>query len=119
MADTSPSLVTDHKSLVTIFEAKQDIPLIAAARLQHWASTLSGYRYDIEFQRTHDHGNVDGLLLLPLVSGASGPEVISNTKASLSNVCQIETLPITAKELAAYVHKDPMLAKVIHCANEG
>ena len=113
------TLVTDHKPLVAIFGAKQGIPPIAATRLQRWAIILSGYRYNIEFQRTQDHGNADALSRLPLVSGVSGPEVTSNTEASLFNFCQIETLPITAKELAAHVHKDPTLAKVIYYANEG
>ena len=81
---------------------------------------MSGYRYNnIEYQRTQDHGNTDALSRLLLVSGVSGPEVTSNTEASLFNFCQIETLPITAKELAAHVRKDPMLAKVIYYANEG
>ena len=112
-------MVTDRKPLVTIFGAKQGILPIAAARLQRWAIILSGYRYNIEFKRTQDHGNVDALSRLPLVSVVSGPEVTSNTEASLFNLCQIETLPITAKEVAAYVRKDPMLAKVICYANEG
>ena len=113
------TLVTDHKPLVTIFGAKQSIPPIAAVRLQRWAIILSGYRYNIEFQRTQDHRNANAVSRLPLVSGVSGPEVTSNTKASLFNLCQIETLPITAKELAAHVRKNPMLAKVIYYANEG
>ncbi len=113
------TLVTDQKPVVTIFGAKQGIPPIAAARLQPWAIILSGYRYNIEFQRTQDHASADALSRLPLVSGVSGPVVTSNTEASLFNLCQIETLPITAKELAAHVRKDPMLAKVIYSANEG
>ena len=50
-------MVTDHKPLVTIFGAKNGIPPIAAARLQRWSILLAGYRYDIEFKRTQEHGN--------------------------------------------------------------
>ena len=44
---------------------------------------------------------------------------MSNTEASLFNLCQIGTLPITAKDLAPRIRKDSVLAKVIYYANEG
>ena len=62
---------------------------------------------------------MDALSRLPLLSGVSGPEVMSNAEASLFDLCQIGTLPITAKDLAPHIRKDSMLAKVIYYANEG
>ena len=44
---------------------------------------------------------------------------MSNAEASLFDLCQIGTLPITAKDLAPHIRKDSMLAKVIYYANEG
>ena len=52
-------LVTDHKPLTTIFHPSKGIPPLSAARLQHWALTLSALSYTIEFKRTPDHANAD------------------------------------------------------------
>ena len=54
-------LITDHKPLTAILAADKAIPSLAAARLQRWAILLSAYQYDIQFRRTQDHANADGL----------------------------------------------------------
>ena len=41
-------LQTDHKPLERILGAHQEIPKMAANRLQRWAITLSAYDYDLE-----------------------------------------------------------------------
>ena len=60
------TLVTDHKPFTTILGPKNNVPPLAAARLQCWALALSAYSYDIEFRPTAAHGNADGLSRLPL-----------------------------------------------------
>ena len=42
------------------------IPSLAAARLQRWAVILSAYQYAIQYKKTSDHSNADGLSQLPL-----------------------------------------------------
>ena len=59
-------LVTDHKPLTTILGPKRGIPPLAAARLQHWAYTLSAYSYTIKFRPTTEHANADELSRLLL-----------------------------------------------------
>ena len=62
------TLATDHKPLLAILQPKEEIPSLAAARLQHWTALLSAYMYmylhDIEFKWTHDHCNAVWTLLL-------------------------------------------------------
>ena len=41
------TLLTDHKSLTTIFSPKSSLPALAAARLQRWAIILSAYQYEV------------------------------------------------------------------------
>ena len=103
-------LVTDHKPLVTIFGSKQSIPPIAAARLQRWSIILAGYRYEIEYKRTQDHSNADGLSRLPV--GPAESEEVSTKEAGLFNLSQIKLLPVTSKELAAETRKDPIFSRV-------
>uniref|UniRef100_A0A914WIF7 RNA-directed DNA polymerase n=1 Tax=Plectus sambesii TaxID=2011161 RepID=A0A914WIF7_9BILA len=54
-------LQTDHKPLLTIFGCRQGIPVYTANRLQRWATTLLGYDFAIEHQRTADFGQADAL----------------------------------------------------------
>ena len=70
------TMVTDHKPLRTILDLKNKIPPLAAARMQHWALTLSAYVYEIEFRPTGEHGNADSLSRLPLT-----------TEPALANPC--------------------------------
>ena len=64
-------LETYHKPLTAIFGSKKGNPVMAAARLQRWVVQLLAYNYEIRFHRTQNHGNADGLLLLPLDQGCS------------------------------------------------
>ena len=102
-------LTTDHKPLLTILGPKKGVPSLAAARLQRWALLLSAYSYEIEFRSTHEHGNADGLSRLPLESEMS---VESPTTASVFNLAQIESLPLTHKAVCDATRKDPLLSKV-------
>ena len=89
-------LVTDHKPLTTILGPKTGLPVLAAARLQRWAIMLSAYQYDIEFRPTHKHSNADCLpwLLLSMQTSAE-----QDNAASLFNIHQIGTLPISTDQL--------------------
>ncbi|XP_039291150.1 uncharacterized protein K02A2.6-like [Nilaparvata lugens] len=61
-------LKTDHKPLTTIFGPKNGIPQMTANRLQRWSIFLSGYDYEINYVRSKDNCNADGLSRLPLPS---------------------------------------------------
>jgi len=96
-------LVTYHKPLTTVLSPKAGLPALAAALLQRWAIILSAYSYDIVFQPTKSHANADCLsgLPLPLMT------------ASLFNVQQNVTLPVTPQQLRSEIVKDPLLLKVL------
>ena len=53
------TLETDHKPLVSIFSPSKSISATAAARLQRYATFLTGYTYDIKYRKTEQHGNAD------------------------------------------------------------
>ena len=94
-------LVTDHKPLTTIFGSKTGVPPIAAARLQRWVLLLSAYSYTIVYKPGVNHNNVDGLSHLPL------SQVKPSTFEAQSTdfpVCQLNLLPVTAKQLAKMRH---------------
>ncbi len=110
------TLTTDHKPLTTIFGPKQGIPPLAAARLQRWALILAAYNYSIEYRPTGEHANADSLSRLPLKS-PDGP--VTSDEPAIFNVSQIESLPVTAKQLQAATRTDPVLSKVLKCITDG
>ena len=57
---------SDHKPLMYIFDESKAVPLMASARIQRWALTLSAYTYTIQYKAGKDHANADGLIRLPL-----------------------------------------------------
>lgn len=59
--------MTDHKSLTTLLSPSTGAPPLVAVQLQGWAWLLSAYSYDIEFRKTSEHSNAEGLSCLPLL----------------------------------------------------
>ena len=111
------SLITDHKPLVSIFSPSKGIPQLSAARLQHWALILSAYRYDIVYRSTKLHANADALSRLPVQSQeeCSGGVNFDN----LFNFGQIESLPVTAVQIATATRTDPLLSLVLSYVKKG
>ena len=111
------SLITDHKPLVSIFSPSKGIPQLSAARLQRWALILSAYRYDIVYRSTKLHANADALSRLPVQSQeeCSGGVNFDN----LFNIGQIESLPITAVQIATATRTDPLLSLVLSYVKKG
>ena len=109
-------LVTDHKLLTTIIGDKRGILSMAAARLQCWAIKLSAYTYKIKFRWTQEHANADCVSRLPMNSiVATG----HSSEPALFNVSQIESLPVTVKQLAQATRKDRILSAVYEGITKG
>ena len=86
----------------------QGIPSLATARLQRWAIQLAGYSYEIQFRPTMQHCNADGLSRLPLKDKSP---VGNPSDPTIFNICQVDTLPVTANELQTATCADPILGK--------
>ena len=66
----------------------------------HWALLLSASSYDISYHSTKLHANADALSRLPLVHDQTNDSSCVCFD-SLFNVGQLETLPVTSKQLAS------------------
>lgn len=108
------TLITDHQPLTRIFGPKKGIPTLAAARMQRWATILSGYDYNIVYRSSKDNANADFLSRLP-VSGALN--VHEDEICYIHNVT--DSLPITSREIANMTNKDCILSKVLEYALSG
>ena len=107
------TLVTDHKPLTTLLGPSRSVPPLAAARLQRWALLLSAYSYDIQFKRTYEHSNADGLSRLPL------PVQPANLTEASFTIGQIQALPVTAACLVKATRQDPILSQVMRYMQQG
>ena len=59
-------ILSDHKPLQGLFNETKGIPLLASARIQRWALTLSAYDYTIQHKKGAENCNADMLSRLPL-----------------------------------------------------
>ena len=104
------TLITDHQPLTCIFGPKSGIPSLAAARMQRWATILSGYDYDIVYRSSKENANADFLSRLPI----KGTVDVHEDEIYYVNSV-IDSLPVTSKEVANLTGKDcrPILIKVL------
>ena len=84
---------------------------------------MMGYDYHIVYRKSADHANADALSRLPIGSDPdfdkeeSIVEIDSEVNMLDSHV--ILNLPLSAKTVADYTRKDPILAKVLHFVTNG
>ncbi|GBO24037.1 Transposon Tf2-8 polyprotein [Araneus ventricosus] len=109
------TLVTDHKPLVAIFGSKRGLPVLTATRLLHYALILQSFQFDIVFRKTADHGNADFLSRLPKTS----EELEVKNDITIFQMTQIETLPVTSRELRQETGKDEELGPLLRALREG
>ena len=105
---------TDHKPLQRIFARQTAIPALAAQRLQRLALILAAFDYDIQFVSSKQNAVADALSQLPLSSvGATDEEVFCVEEK------QLDSLPITSKEIWNATRADPILSKVLQFLKSG
>lgn len=113
-------LLTDDKPLVTKFGSRKGVPVVTAHRLQRWAVVLMGYRFTIEYRRTEEFGQADGLSRLPTKSTELFDlyDLGMNELIDLVVGGTIATLPIDcavlAKETAQDVELKPLTGYIVY-----
>ena len=85
-------LYSDHKPLIHIFGESKSVPVMASARLQRWALTLSSYTYNIKFKSGKTQGNANALSRLPLPDFPISTPVPPETIATIEH---LSSVPIT------------------------
>lgn len=103
--------MTDHRPLVQIFAPTANLPIYTAMRMQHYAIFLQGFNYDIQYKRSEDHANADCLPRLPVVCQEYVEDVFQ--------VEIIDTLPVTAKQIADETSKHENLSELMRAMQSG
>lgn len=95
-------LYTDHKPLVQIFSPDKSLPHMTASRMQHYAIFLQGFQYQIRYKRSEMNSNADGLSRLPMAVS----EKRRFEESDVFELHQIDSLPVTAEDIARETVKD-------------
>ena len=108
-------LVTDHHPLYKLLGSNQSVPSLAAAQMQRWALILSAYQYVLEYTPGGQNECADCLSRLPLpCSQHNAAEHMCSIHAM-----DLDSLPVTAKDIAKATLKDSLLAGVLQRVHHG
>ena len=102
------TLMTGHKPLFAILGPKEEVPTIAAARMQRWALILAAYQYQLQFRSTDEHKNADMLSRLPLKE-----EDFTASEEPIFSITCADSLPVTSRQIAEATRKDTVMSKVL------
>ncbi|XP_048249781.1 uncharacterized protein K02A2.6-like [Haliotis rufescens] len=103
---------TDHKPLFGLFAETKVIPMMASARIQRWALTLSAYEYELVYRPGSQIVNADCLSRLPAKEKPS----IQETPVPPEYIMLLElmdTTPVTSKHIRSWTRQDPVLSTVL------
>ena len=109
-------LQTDHKPLLTLFNEQKPISPQASSRIQRWALKLAAYQYKIVYRSTLQHANADAMSRLPI---EDTPEEPQTTPELVLMVEKLKDAPITARQIAHWTERDPLLSRVLRYIREG
>ena len=111
-------LQTDHKPLLTLFNERKCVPPQASGQIQRWALKLAAYEYTIAGRSTTQHANADAMSRLPLADVAV-PVIPQTIPELVLMVEHLQDAPITARQIAQWTSRDPLLSKVCRYILEG
>jgi hypothetical protein len=101
--------------LLSIFSPSKSIPATTAARVQRYALFLSGFQYDIQYNSTKKHTNVDALSRLPLQS--QQPDVVDEDDVFYTS--QLEQLPVSSAQIKRETQRESTLSRVLENVQNG
>ena len=102
-------LITDHKPLLSLFNAQKAIPPQASARIQRWALTLAMYDYTLSFRSTKAHRNANTMSHLPL---PNTPQTTPLSPEVVLLMDELEKSPVVAASILAWTDTDPLMSRV-------
>lgn len=91
------------------------IPAMSAMRMQHYATFLQAFDYEIIYRNTQLHGNADAMSRLPVTTKTD----YTMEEAYVIQLNLIEQLPVTSKELGDATGRDDTVKMLIQALKNG
>lgn len=107
---------SDHKPLQHLLGERKGIPIMASARVQRWALTLSAYDYTVQYVPGKDNANADVFSRLPL---SVQPKEVPMPQELVYLLEGLENSPVSVEQIKAWTDRDPLLAKVRRFVQHG
>lgn len=104
------TLVTDNKPVSQILAPDKGLPTLSALRMQHYAVFLESFDYDIRYRSSKENANADAMSRLPVEDENNKHRV---EEVDIIELNLIETLPVTADELAQFTKEDPNVRNLL------
>ncbi|GFW10462.1 uncharacterized protein K02A2.6-like [Trichonephila clavipes] len=82
----------------------------------HYVLFLQAFSYTIKYRNTKNHGNADALSRLPL---AVDKDCEYLTEADVTNISQVELMPVTATDIARATKNDRKLFELYESLKSG
>ena len=112
-------LQTDHKPLLGLLKEDKQIPVMASARIQHWALTLSNYQYILEHRPGTKMGHADGMSRMSRLPSTDTPSEVPVPEEVILALNMLDESPVTAEKIAQWTLKDPILVQVRQFVEQG
>lgn len=90
-------------------------PTLTATRIFNYAHFLSGFNYTIEYRNTKEHSNADCLSRFPV----EHPSTNLIDEHEVSQIRQIETMPVTHDMIAQETQNDKYLSPIKNALIKG
>jgi hypothetical protein len=103
-------LVTDHKPLLGMLGESTYLSPMDSARVQRWATTLSGYQYQLRYKSGKDNANADACSRLPLPE--EEPKVEEESEGVVQLLQRLQGTPVTAEQINTWTRHDRTLSRV-------
>ena len=110
------TLVTDHKTLFSLFHQHKATSDQASVRIRCWSIALSAYEYTIVFRGTNQHCNADTSRRLPL---STTPADVPMAPELVLLLDHLTNSPVTVKDIRTWTRRDPTLAQVLQYVEKG
>ena len=107
---------SNHKPLQHLLEEMKGIPVMASARVQHWALTLSAYNYTVQYVPGEGNANADVFSHLP---PSIHPGEVPMPQELVYLLEGLEISPVTVDQIRTWTDQDPVLAKVQRFVQQG
>nr|XP_029723943.1 uncharacterized protein K02A2.6-like [Aedes albopictus] len=109
-------LVTDNHAITKIYNEHKGLPVMSALRMQHYATFLQSFDYEVRFRKSVDHANADAMSRCPLKQ--SVPENVVE-ESDVVEMNQIDALPLTADELSQATSEDRIVRNLMQGLRHG